>query len=155
MADLVEGLIGSPPTVSALTSVVDYLLLLHPAEQTYCPSNASGYPYFFSVVSSHAIGSKIDGSSNNSVDNYFQSRDWKLPEGYETFAPQSNALLQPMNANRLGTALREVIVKWSDADLKESDNQSPSPPSAFQVPDSGKLGFSYPFTFSLKYSQIF
>ena len=29
-ADLIEGLIGSPPSIEALTAVVDYLLVLHP-----------------------------------------------------------------------------------------------------------------------------
>ena len=44
----------------------------------------------------------------------FQPRTWKLPEGYETYAPQESNP-QPMNANKLGSALRDVILKWSDS----------------------------------------
>ena len=102
MADLVEGLLGSPPSVTKLTTVIEYLLLLHPAEQTYCPSNSTGYSHYFLLTSRDASSANV-----------FQPRDWKLPEGYETFAPESS-IPQPMNANRLGSALRDVIVKWSD-----------------------------------------
>lgn len=101
MADLVEGLLGSPPSANNLTTVIEYLLLLHPAEQTYCPSNSTGYSHYFLLTNR-------DPSAI-----VFQPRDWKLPEGYETFAPESS-IPQPMNANRLGSALRDVIVKWSD-----------------------------------------
>ncbi|XP_057369283.1 lysosomal-trafficking regulator-like [Daphnia carinata] len=100
IADLVEGLIGSPPTVSNLIVIVDYLLLLHPAEQTYCPTNSAGFSYYFLLT------------ARDPGVNVFHPRNWKLPEGYETYAPES-AIPQPMNANQLGSALRDVIVKWS------------------------------------------
>lgn len=103
IADLVEGLIGSPPTISNLTTIVDYLLLLHPAEQTYCPTNSAGFSYYF-LLTARDPGISV-----------FQPRSWKLPEGYETYAPES-AIPQPMNANQLGTALRDVIVKWSNGE---------------------------------------
>lgn len=108
-ADLVEGLLGSPPTISALTTIVEYLLLLHPAEQTYCPTSSVGYSCYFLL-----------STRDPNVD-VFQPRDWKLPEGYETYAPESS-VPQPMNANRLGSALRDVIVKWSDG-KEEIENE--------------------------------
>ena len=99
VADLVEGLLGSPPDLQSLSAVVDYLLLLHPAALTY----ASGSPSYFSLSDRNSSG----------LADAFLRREWKLPEGYEAYAPEAFNM-QPMNANRLGTALRDVIVKWSD-----------------------------------------
>ena len=113
IADLVEGLLGSPPAIDALTTVVEYLLLLHPAEQTYCPTNSAGYSYFFLL-------SNRDPSAN-----VFDPREWKLPDGYETYAPEAS-IPQPMNANRLGSALRDVIVKWSDGKEELEDEINPN-----------------------------
>lgn len=109
IADLVEGLIGSPPTVINLIIIVDYLLLLHPAEQTYCPTNSAGFSYYFLLT------------ARDPGVNVFHPRNWKLPEGYETYAPES-AIPQPMNANQLGSALRDVIVKWSAGEKQCYEN---------------------------------
>lgn len=97
MADLVEGLLGSPPSLEALASVVDYLLLLHPAALMYTVGSTG---YF--TLSNRDAGADV-----------FRQREWKLPDGYEMYAPEITNP-QPMNANRLGSALRDVIVKWSD-----------------------------------------
>ena len=105
MTDLIEGLLGSPPKMEALSIVMEYLLLLHPAEQTFTSNSASSY--FFLV-------SARDGTD------IYKPRDWKLPDGYERYAPEAFPS-QRMNANRLGSALRDVIVKWSDSNSENKD----------------------------------
>lgn len=109
MADLIEGLLGSPPKMDALTAVMDYLLLLHPAEETFAACAVSNY--YFLV------------SPRDSAADVFKPRAWKLPEGYETYAPEASDP-HPMNTNRLGSALRDVTIKWID-NVNEENKQPP------------------------------
>ena len=111
MADLIEGLLGSPPKMDALTAIMEYLLLLHPAEETFAAYAVSNF--YFLV------------SPRDSAPDVFKPRGWKLPDGYETYAPEASDL-QPMNTSRLGSALRDVHIKWindSGQDNRFQDNQ--------------------------------
>ena len=123
MADLIEGLLGSPPKTEALTSIVEYLILLHPAAETFAACTVGNY-YF--------LVSPKDG------DDVFKPRDWKLPEGYEKYASQASdpAL---MNANRLESALRDVTVKWIDSkDSVDNRIHTPSNSSSSSSSSSSK-----------------
>lgn len=73
---------------------------MHPAEETYCAGHSEDHAYFFQLAADESGA--------------FESRQWKLPEGCEERASEESQ--QPMNANRLGFALRDVIIKWSDSD---------------------------------------
>lgn len=44
----------------------------------------------------------------------FSRRQWQLPEGFETKANEESP--SPLNSNRLGSALKDVIIKWSEND---------------------------------------
>jgi len=100
VADIVEGLLGSPPKLASLTALMDYLLLLHPAALSFAQGSAGGS--YFTL------------SNRDSGVNLFGKRDWKLPDGFEPYASKESIIHQPMDADRLGSALRDVIVKWSD-----------------------------------------
>jgi len=108
VADLIEGLLGSPPKIDALTAVMEYLLLLHPAEETFAA--CAVHNYYFLV------------SPRDTVADVFKPREWKLPDGYETYAPEASDP-QPMNTNRLGSALRDVTVRWINN--SNEDNKQP------------------------------
>ena len=120
VADVMEGLIGCPPQIDALEALAEYLILLHPAAQTYA-ANASGH-YFF-LLSQRDAGTDL-----------YKSRAWNLPDGYLTYAPE---IQDELNGNKLSAAISRVRIMWSHnvpgGQLSDPCDECDDPSSARQL----------------------
>jgi len=130
VADLVEGLLESPPAASAMAAIVEYLLLMQPAALTYAANAASNYSFLLSA------------RNHSSPGQLFQARTWQLPVGCETHAGEQPHSPDEMNNVRLTAALSGVQLKWASDLLPNSKSPRPDPKThcaytvSFHVPEA-------------------
>ena len=123
VADLIEGLMGSPPEMKSFQWLMEYLMLLHPSAQTYAANACTNYHFMLS-----------------SRENAFQPRSWKLPQGFHLVAPQVSAA-GLVSSKMLDSALCDVKMLWSD-DQRGTTTTDHAPAVSRGRPGAGKVARS-------------